>query len=179
MKTTTILSLALTALVSLAPLAHGRGIAGGGFHGGLAVGFRADAGFSASTHSSVRIGGRARSVSHNWDRSRDHFWGGHRYRFIDGDWFAFDFGLYPFDVDYLYDYNYDNGPGYTQVVQAPSVPLVAQVQGKLDRKGYNAGPANGQFSARTKAAIAQYQRDNRLPVTGTIGKRLLNSLRLS
>lgn len=179
MKTSTTLSLALTALVSLAPLAHGRGMAGGGFHGGFDGGVRAAPRFSAPTQSSVRIGNQARFASRNWDRSREHFWGGHRYRFIDGDWFAFDIGLYPFDVDYLYGYNYDNGPGYTQVVQAPSVPLVAQVQRKLDRKGYDAGPANGQFTARTKAAIAQYQRDNRLPVTGTIGKRLLNSLRIS
>src|SRR6266700_2461473 len=40
----------------------------------------------------------------NWDRSRDHWWHGHRCRFVNGSWFIFDFGFYPYDYWYPYGY---------------------------------------------------------------------------
>jgi hypothetical protein len=54
----------------------------------------------------------------DWDRSREHWWHGHRCRFVDGSWFIFDFGFdpwwpywYPYDY-YGYGYPYGYDPGY-------------------------------------------------------------------
>ena len=33
----------------------------------------------------------------DWDRHRDHFWNGHRCRFVNGEWFIYDTGFYPYD----------------------------------------------------------------------------------
>ena len=50
------------------------------------------------------------SWHHDWDRHHDHFWHGHRCAFINGSWFVFDFGFYPWWWDpYYYGYGY---PGY-------------------------------------------------------------------
>jgi len=43
---------------------------------------------------------------------------------------------------------------------------IRQVQAKLNSLGYNAGTADGIMGARTKAALAKYQRDNNLPIGG-------------
>lgn len=43
---------------------------------------------------------------------------------------------------------------------------IRQVQRKLNQLGYNAGTADGIMGARTKAALAKYQRDNDLPIGG-------------
>jgi len=31
----------------------------------------------------------------DWDRGREHWWRGHRCRFVNGSWFIFDYGFYP------------------------------------------------------------------------------------
>ena len=67
---------------------------------------------------------------HDWDRHHDHFWQGHRCCFINGSWFVFDLGFYPWwpwwwdgpyygygygypsGYGYGYGYGYDNGNGY-------------------------------------------------------------------
>lgn len=43
---------------------------------------------------------------------------------------------------------------------------IRQVQAKLNSLGYDAGTADGIMGARTKAALAKYQRDNNLPIGG-------------
>lgn len=43
---------------------------------------------------------------------------------------------------------------------------IRQIQRKLNSLGYNAGTADGVMGARTKAALAKYQRDNNLPIGG-------------
>ena len=43
----------------------------------------------------------------DWDRHHDHFWHGHRCRFVNGEWFIFDAGFYPYDYSYPYGYPYD------------------------------------------------------------------------
>jgi hypothetical protein len=40
----------------------------------------------------------------DWDRGREHWWHGHRCRFINGSWFIFDFGFYPWGPYWPYDY---------------------------------------------------------------------------
>ncbi|HEY6070249.1 MAG TPA: hypothetical protein VIU85_02665, partial [Chthoniobacterales bacterium] len=64
----------------------------------------------------------------DWNRSRDHWWHGHRCQFVNGSWIIFDVGFdpwwwwgypygyygygygYPYPYSYSYDYGYD--PGY-------------------------------------------------------------------
>ncbi len=54
--------------------------------------------------------------------------------------------------------------------------MSAQVQADLARDGYYNGPVDGLVGPGTQAAIAAYQRDNGLRVTGTITNGLLRSL---
>jgi hypothetical protein len=62
-----------------------------------------------------------------WDRHHDHWWNGHRCRFVNGSWIVFDLGFFPWDgypydyyaydyynpypYAYPYDYGYGYGPG--------------------------------------------------------------------
>ncbi|TPW32282.1 lytic murein transglycosylase [Martelella alba] len=50
------------------------------------------------------------------------------------------------------------------------------LQRRLNQAGYDAGSADGVFGDRTRAAIAAYQKDNGLPVTGEPSKALLDRL---
>lgn len=54
----------------------------------------------------------------------------------------------------------------------------ASVQRALAQKGYYRGPADGKIGPATRAAIAHYQRDRRLAVTGNINNQVLSSLGL-
>jgi hypothetical protein len=46
----------------------------------------------------------------NWDRNCDHWWNGHRCRFINGSWVIFNIGFYPWwPIGYPYDYYYGYG----------------------------------------------------------------------
>src|SRR5712691_306107 len=42
----------------------------------------------------------------DWDRGRDHWWHGHRCHFVNGSWFIYDIGFYPYDYSYPYAYWY-------------------------------------------------------------------------
>src|SRR6184192_1506971 len=63
---------------------------------------------------------RSADWNRNWDRRHDHFWNGHRCRFVNGSWFIFDIGFFPwfgwpFYDYYAYDYypyGYPYGYGY-------------------------------------------------------------------
>ena len=67
---------------------------------------------------------RSTDWNRNWDRRRDHFWNGHRCRFVNGSWFIFDIGFLPwfgwpyydyYAYDYYpYGYPYGYGPGAYQ-----------------------------------------------------------------
>ena len=48
----------------------------------------------------------------------------------------------------------------------PYSDFYKQLQQKLNDLGFDAGPVNGDFSARTQAALAQYQLAMMLPVSG-------------
>jgi Putative peptidoglycan binding domain len=71
------------------------------------------------------FGQRSANWNSNWDRRRDHFWNGHRCRFVNGSWFIFDFGFFPWfgwpyydyypygsPYGYGYGYGYPYGSGY-------------------------------------------------------------------
>jgi hypothetical protein len=141
MKTNTLFSFIVIALIALAQPAHGGGHGGGGGGGGGHFGggarfsgggahFSSGAGHFASggpRFSSSRMrsspafrshafagnrfgrqsfNGRNRTFargSANWDRRHDHFSGGHRFRFVNGNWIIFDDGFYPYG---FYPYGY-------------------------------------------------------------------------
>jgi len=54
---------------------------------------------------------------------------------------------------------------------------VAEVQRRLNERGYSAGPADGVLGPQTAAAIRSYQTDYGLPVTGDVDERFVEHLR--
>lgn len=56
--------------------------------------------------------------------------------------------------------------------------IAVDVQRKLSDFGYYRGPIDGVVGPGTRSAIAAYQRENDLEVTGSINGRLLRSMRL-
>ena len=55
--------------------------------------------------------------------------------------------------------------------------LVAAIQQELNRRGYDAGPADGALGPKSQSAIRTYQSDAGMPVTGEPSETLLASLR--
>jgi peptidoglycan hydrolase-like protein with peptidoglycan-binding domain len=50
----------------------------------------------------------------------------------------------------------------------PYADFYRQVQEKLRAQGFDAGPVNGDFGAKTQAALAQFQLARDLPVSGML-----------
>jgi hypothetical protein len=137
----------------------------------------------------------------DWDRSRDHWWHGHHCRFINGSWVIFDFGFYPWwpywsPYDYYaydyYGYPYGYDPGYydsgiyqggeyydqnSYTDQSPD-STVAAAQEQLARQGYYRGEIDGIFGAETRRAVASYQSNHGLRVTGYLTTDTLQALGL-
>ena len=139
---------------------------------------------------------------HDWDRHRAHFDHGHVFVFTNGFWW----GLYPWDYypygaygsypsDYYgypygnddypydsYDYNtqapYSYYSGYAAPAQSDNA-VVSSVQSQLATLGYYAGAVDGVAGDETQAALARYQQDNNLSVTGTVTAATLQSLGLT
>jgi hypothetical protein len=143
----------------------------------------------------------------DWDRSRDHWWHGHRCHFFGGSWVIFDFGFYPWPYWYPYDYygygydpygysgypyGYDSGysnsdayPGQEYYGQngneSPSEgpgSAVSAAQERLARDGYYHGRIDGVAGPGTRGAIARFQSDHGLHVTGTLTPDTLQTLGL-
>ncbi len=53
---------------------------------------------------------------------------------------------------------------------------VRKVQEALASRGYNPGPADGVFGKKTRKAIKEFQKNNRLKVTGTLNQATLSKL---
>jgi len=132
----------------------------------------------------------------DWNRHRAHFDHGHVFVFIDGFWW----GLYPWDYypyygygsypnDYTndydgypydsYDYNssspYSYYNGYAPSGQYSNT-VVSAVQSKLASLGYYHGAIDGTLGDETEAALARYQQDQDLSVTGTVTAGTLSAL---
>ncbi len=132
----------------------------------------------------------------DWDRHHDHWWNGHRCRFVDGSWFIYDIGFYPYDYWYPYDYyaydyypyEYDSGVyqgdadyyshGAYDSSDQNADSTVAAAQEQLARQGYYRGQIDGVFGGETRRAIMRYQSDHGLRVTGTINTDTLRVLGL-
>jgi hypothetical protein len=142
-------------------------------------------------------GQRSANWQRGWDRGRDHFWNGHRCRFVDGSWFIFDFGFpwypygYPYDyyADNYYPYEYDAGvyeggdpdyysQGAYDSSQQDADSTVAAAQAQLSRQGYYRGEIDGIFGAATRSAIMRYQRERGLRVTGLLNRDTQRALGL-
>lgn len=145
---------------------------------------------------------RSAGWQRNWDRRSDHWWHGHRCHFFNGSWFIFDLGfypwdtfLYPYDSYYGYDpYSYSYDPGYydsdsyqgeeyySQTNPAPVDPYsnsaVAAAQEQLRQQGYYRGEIDGILGPQTRRAIARYQSDQGLRVTGILTPDTVRALGL-
>ena len=58
----------------------------------------------------------------------------------------------------------------------PYTGFVGRVQEKLRELGFDAGPPNGDFGAKTQTALGQFQLANGLPVSGQLDDRTLAEL---
>ena len=121
-------------------------------------------------------------VWRNWDRRNIHTWNNHRYRWYNNNWVLFDSGLYG-GGSYWYPTqsyvdSYDDFPDPGVTTYSTTDSLAISVQSELARRGYNPGSIDGVVGPQTRNAIAQFQSDNRLPVTGRIDRRLVDELDL-
>jgi Putative peptidoglycan binding domain len=123
----------------------------------------------------------------DWDRRHAHFDHGRFFVFDNGFWFGLDDGFFPWDylpyyADDYYPYDYytddqsDTAP-YDNGVPTPD-PTVQAVQTQLTQLGYYNGPVNGIFDQLTRDALAKYQIDTNLTVTGSLSPDTLQSFGL-
>jgi Putative peptidoglycan binding domain len=142
----------------------------------------------------------------DWDRRHAHFFHNRFFVFDNGFWCGLDDGFFPWDYlpyyagDYYpYDYYTDVQPydntapasaypyGYYTGVQpdyntaaangAPVPdPTVEATQERLAQLGYYNSPVDGIFGPTTRDAVAKYQIDNQLDVTGSLSPDTLQSL---
>jgi Putative peptidoglycan binding domain len=138
----------------------------------------------------------------DWDKHRAHFDHNRVFVFVGGSWW----GLYPWDYypyygygnypyDYSYDYPYDySGYPYDGADYSSSQPygyyngyapsgqysnsVVSAVQSKLASLGYYHGAIDGILGDESEAALARYQQDQDLSVTGTVTSATLQALDL-
>ncbi len=54
--------------------------------------------------------------------------------------------------------------------------FIKQVQQKLDERGFDAGPVNGDFGPKTQAALAQFQLAMLLPASGALDPETILAL---
>ena len=136
----------------------------------------------------------------DWNRHRAHFHNNRVFVFVNGFWW----GLYPWDYypyyaygypyddysSYPYDYyggypysyydshssDYNDQSSYAGSQQAAGNPTVSAIQSELAKLGYYNGAIDGIPGDETEAALARYQQDQDLSVTGTVNAPTLQSL---
>ncbi len=120
-----------------------------------------------------------RSHRHEW-HDRD-WWRQHcnTIVFVSGGYYFLDAGYwYPaWGYDPLNSYYDQDGPIYTYSNLLPD-EVIGNVQVALQEAGYYAGPATGSLNVETRAALANYQRDQGLLITGAIDQPTIESLGL-
>ena len=137
----------------------------------------------------------------DWDRHHAHFDHGHVFVFINGFWWGlYPWDYYPYDAyssypldsygdpygynDYPYDsYDYNTQDPYSYYTGYVSPLKVAtELSAQSSRSWQNLDTTAAQsteFWRQTEAAIARYQEDNDLSVTGTVTTATLQSLGLA
>jgi Putative peptidoglycan binding domain len=145
---------------------------------------------------------RSANWQRNWDRRSDHWWQGHRCHFFNGSWIVFDLGFYPWDTFWYpygnyygygyYPYAYGYDPGYYESYSDQgeeyydqnsyenqySNSTVAAAQERLVQESYYRGEIDGIFGPQTRRAIAHYQSDQGLRVTGVLTRETVQALGL-
>jgi Putative peptidoglycan binding domain len=144
----------------------------------------------------------------NWNRNTDHWWHGHRCHFFNGSWVIFDTGFWPWwgwpywdpyyyygygygygygsnDYPYGYDPNYYDGSvdgeqyyGDNGYAAQSGNSTIAAVQQRLSNDGYYRGQIDGVFGQETRAALAEFQSNHGLRVTGALTNETLAALGL-
>jgi len=94
------------------------------------------------------------------------------YYFLDGSYWYPAWGYDPLNNYYDYD-----GPIYTYGNLLPD-EVIANVQLALQEAGYYGGPVTGSLNVETRAALANFQRDQGLFITGAIDEPTIESLGL-
>ncbi len=94
------------------------------------------------------------------------------YYFLDAGYWYPAFGYDPLNSQYDYD-----GPIYTYGNLLPD-EVIANVQVALQDAGYYSGPITGSLSLETRAALANFQRDYGLQITGAIDEPTVETLGL-
>jgi hypothetical protein len=129
----------------------------------------------------------------DWDRHHSHFDHNRVFVFVNGFWWGlypwdyypyYDYGNYPYNSYYgnPYDYynyspyNDDDQPGYSDSSQSAANTTVNAIQSELAKLGYYNGAIDGTLGDQTEAALARYQEDRDLSVTGTMDAATLQSL---
>jgi His-Xaa-Ser repeat protein HxsA len=109
------------------------------------------------------------------------------YPYYANGYYPYDYsGYYPYDSDYssanpydyynYYPYSDDDRPGYSDSGQSAANATVSAVQAELAKLGYYNGAIDGTLGDQTEAALARYQEDRDLSVTGTVDAATLQSL---
>lgn len=94
------------------------------------------------------------------------------YYFLDGSYWYPAYGYDPLQTYYDYD-----GPIYTYSNLLPD-EVIANVQTALQNAGYYYGEITGSLGVDTRAAVANFQRDNGLQITGAIDEATVEALGL-
>jgi hypothetical protein len=118
----------------------------------------------------------------HWHESHDrNWWHNHcdtivfvttGFYFLDGSYWYPAWGYDPLQSYYDYD-----GPIYTYSDLLPD-EVIANVQTALQDAGYYVGAITGSLSIDTRAALANFQRDYGLPITGAIDEATVGALGL-
>ena len=144
------------------------------------------------------VGRRGGNWNRHWDRGRDHYWRGHRCRWINNSWVIFATGFYPYRYGYYpysyypygsYSSYYDEGYYANSYESDPYAKssgyeedtadsTVSEVQSALSREGYYSGAVDGTLGPETRNALRRYQRDRGLAVTGRVDRATMNALGL-
>jgi len=90
--------------------------------------------------------------------------------------YDYSYGSNPYGYYNYSPYNDDNESGYTDSGQSTLNPTVSAAQSELAKLGYYNGAIDGAIGDQTEAALARYQEDNNLSVTGTLDTATLQSL---
>ena len=132
-------------------------------------------------HKKDRIG-YGEAFRRHWHESHDrNWWHDHcdtivfvttGYYFLDGSYWYPAYGYDPLQSYYDYD-----GPIYTYSNLLPD-EVIANVQTALQDAGYYYGEITGSLGVDTRAAIANFQRDNGLEITGAIDEATVEALGL-
>jgi Putative peptidoglycan binding domain len=122
------------------------------------------------------------ALRHHWHEWHDrNWWHDHcqtivfvntGYYFLDGSYWYPAYGYDPLQTYYDYD-----GPVYTYSNLLPD-EVIANVQTALQDAGYYYGPITGSLSVDTRAAIANFQRDYGLTISGAIDEPTVGALGL-